>query len=264
MATESPVLAQLRQQQLTANSSASYLVDKPVSDPLNVVQEMALSAVIQQHNSSAPPLSSAGLVQPSTPSIHNNGAVIKSYYMQTSAGNIATVSLQSNVVPLPDSSAAALSTSSSAPLSSFQPSSSSCSPPLVAGQYPQGPSVLLGPGAGNTAAMQPQQQTNYIALHSPSPSSSGPTHPGGGQGGMAVLAHQQPGPAVIQPQATPIKLPQLSGQFQEAGAAGTSANMMQLTPVTYGATQPRTLQTTPTPTMGNLQQGNLQQGNIVG
>ena len=252
MATESPVLAQLRQQQLAvspSHGSSSYLVEKPVaSDTLSAVQEMALSAVIQQHNTTGHASSSGA-----TPSLHSGGGAIKSYYVQTSGGGIAamSMSLQNNpVVGVPEASTAGMS-----PAASLQPVPSSSSPPIIAipslaggsaNQFSQGPSVLLGPGAGGGATNVQAQQSGYIALHSPSPSTSGATPPAPG-GGM-VLAHQQPGPAVIQPQAMPLKLPHLSGQFQESPAP------VQITQVAQG----RTLQqTTPISAVGNLQQANI-------
>jgi len=249
MATESPVLAQLRQhQQLAASSShqsPSYLVENPVSDTLSAVQEMALSAVIQQHNPAGHASSSGA-----TASLHSGGAGIKSYYVQTSGGGIATMSLQNNqVMGVSEASSVGMS-----PAASLQHAPSSSSPPIIAipslaggsgNQYSQGPSVLLGPTAGGGAANVQPPQSGYIALHSPSPSTSGATPPAPGQGGV-VLAHQQPGPAVIQPQALPIKLPHLSGQFQESAP-------VQITQVAQG----RTLQTTPISAVGSLQQANI-------
>ncbi len=264
--------AQLRQQQQqlsgsSSHSTSGYLMDKPVSDPLSAVQEMALSAVIQQHNSvtgahsSSAPLvqpvtpslvqpATPSLVQPTTPSLHSNGNGIKSYYMQTSGG--AIVSLQNNTGSFPEFSMTSASTAS-ASLSSLSATSSS-SPVIgiasLAGgtQFPQGPNVLLGPSAGTTIQQTVQsqpQQPGYIALHSPSPSSNGPTPSVGG-----VASHQQTGPTVIQPQTTPtVKLPPLPTQFQDASG-------VQFTPVTY-APQGRSLQTTPTPGVANLQQANL-------
>lgn len=264
MATDS-IFGQLRLQQqhptliTSIPSTSSFLVESLPSgpDPLQgLVQEMALSAVIQKHSSStSSSSSSSSLVQPSVQSVHTNGTIIKSYYMQTPAGGMtAAASLPNNIVALPEPS------SSSAPLVSFPSSSSPSSSssgmigitsfPGGAGQlHPQGPSVLLGPPAGSPGGVQTPPH-GYITLPTPSSSSSVPLTSAGPS--IPVLARHQPGgPTVLQAQTAALKLPQISGQFQEVIGSGTG-NMVQLTPVCYGGPQARGIQAPSATAMGTV------------
>ncbi len=206
METESAVLGQqlrhINHPIISGPSTPPYTVEPrlPISDPLHgIVHEMAMSAVIQKHNTSAAPPSSSSPPTPlaSTSSTLSNGSLLKSYYVQQQQPS-------STGAPLIMGGGGGEAITSLANHTSLSNHISGA---------PQGTSVVLGPS--------PMQQ-GYITIATGSQGGGG-----GGGGNLSLLTHQA-SPLL---QAAPLGLSQIPGQYQEPGGVA-----VQLTPVCYGNT----------------------------
>jgi hypothetical protein len=212
MATESVVLGQLGTIPTAQPSffTASSSEPRPPlqADPLQgLVQEMALSAVMQKHPSSLPP---------SSHSTHaSNGTIVNSYVVPSQTNSsVSPSSVESSITTHTPHSAGLVQLGSSQ--QGHGPHSAGLvqlsGPSSQQGHGPHSAGLVQLSGSGSGAVQQ-----GFITLSS--------AQAGGAGSNMSLLAHPQPSPVL---QGSPMTL---TGQLHEVGGNSPAASMVQFTPI---------------------------------